>query len=216
MGMDMMMDDAEKKPEDAPEREYNHWIALPIALLAALIAGVGNFVLADIGYEEGIKTFYPQCISAAAIFFLYHFGAFLGSLFQGNNYFDPSNSAYYDEENAFDFVALLQPLLKAFLVFPIQVALLFSAVYGWYIDFNVGLVFAEYTAASIFFVSISFYAFYQQKITWLDAVGLSLIFIAIFEISIGGEYEREKEDEPETQANGEPIDHTEEHKDLAI
>ena len=60
--------------------------------------------------------------------------------------------------------------------------MLFSAVYGWYIDFNVGLVFAEYTAASIFFVVIAFYAFYQQRITWLDAVGLSLVFIATFEI----------------------------------
>ena len=94
--------------------------------------------------------------------------------------------------------------------------MLFSAVYGWYIDFNVGLVFAEYTAASIFFVVIAFYAFYQQRITWLDAVGLSLVFIATFEISIGGEYEREKEDEPEAGPDGEPIDHTEEHKDLFI
>lgn len=119
MGMDMMMDDPEKKPEEAAEKEYNHWLAIPVALLAAIVAGVGNFVLADIGYEEGIKTFYPQCISAAAIFLLYHLGGFLGSLFQGNNYFDPANSAYYDEENAFDFGALFQPLLKALLLFPV-------------------------------------------------------------------------------------------------
>jgi len=90
------------------------------------------------------------------------------------------------------------------------VSLLYAALFGWYINLNIGLVLSEYTAAAMFFVVIGFYAFYKQKITWLDAVGLSLIFIAVFDISIGGEWEREREepDEGPEDNEGKPIDRT--------
>lgn len=60
-----------------------------------------------------------------------------------------------------------------------------------------------------------FYASYGQKITVLDIIGLTLIVISVFDISIGGEWERERED-PRNGTDDEPIDRMEEHKDLAI
>jgi drug/metabolite transporter (DMT)-like permease len=60
-----------------------------------------------------------------------------------------------------------------------------------------------------------FYATYGQKITVLDIIGLTLIVISVFDISIGGEWERERED-PRNGTDDEPIDRMEEHKDLAI
>lgn len=49
----------------------------------------------------------------------------------------------------------------------------------------------------------------------LEIIGLSLIIISVFEIGIGGQWEREQED-PRKGTSDEPIDRTEEHKDLAI
>ena len=65
-----MMEEEQKKEEE--EDEYNHSIAYPCAIASAVFFGVGNFILILIGYEEGIKTFFPQCIGAIALFFLYH------------------------------------------------------------------------------------------------------------------------------------------------
>lgn len=100
-------------------------------------------------------------------------------------------------------------------MFPIAVSLLYAAIFGWAVGINIGLVFSEYTASAIFFVCTLFYAMYGQKITVLDMIGLTLIIISVFDISIGGEWEREKED-PRNGTNDEPIDRMEEHKDLAI
>jgi len=215
----MMMDDEKKSEEDKEEvNKYNYWIAYPLALTSAIFFGIGNFILADIGYEEGIKTFYPQCIAATIIYLGYHGSRFITTIISGESYFDPANSAYYDLEGAFDFGALIQPLLKALLLFPISVSLLYAYIFGWYIDINIGLITGEYTASAIFFVVLFFFAFYKQKITWLDVVGLVLILIAVADISIGGEWERENE-EPETGPEDNEhhqITHTEEHFDLAI
>ena len=52
-------DDAKKDLEEAGGRQFNHFIAYPLAFFGAIFFGVGNFILALIGYEEGIKTFYP-------------------------------------------------------------------------------------------------------------------------------------------------------------
>lgn len=216
---DMMMDDEKKSGEDKEEEnEYNHWIAYPLALTSAIFFGISNFILADIGYEEGIKTFYPQCIAATIIYIGYHGSRFVTAIISGQSYFDPADSAYFDLEGAFDFGAFIQPVLKALLLFPISVSLLYAYIFGWYININIGLITGEYTASAIFFVVIFFFAFYKQKITWLDIVGLVLILIAVLDISIGGEWERENE-EPETGPEDNEhfhIDRSEERFDLAI
>ena len=54
--------DKKKKGEEEPKEEedqYNHSIAYPCAITSAVFFGVGNFILILIGYEEGIKTFFP-------------------------------------------------------------------------------------------------------------------------------------------------------------
>lgn len=122
---------------------------------------------------------------------------------------------YNDEEGSYSFTRIMQPLIKAGFVFPILVSLLFAALFGWADGVNIGLIYSEYTAASIFFVILLFYASYNQKITVLEIIGLSLIIISVFEIGIGGQWEREQED-PRKGTSDEPIDRTEEHKDLAI
>merc|ERR1719329_1703399 len=106
MEADKMMEE-EKKSGEEPENEYNYWIAYPLSLLSAILFGVGNFILADVGYEEGIKTFYPQCIAAAILFVGYHGIRMIGTFLSGGSYFDPAESAYYDEAGAFDFGAFL-------------------------------------------------------------------------------------------------------------
>ena len=81
-------------------------LAYPLALAGAIFFGVGNFILALVGYEEGIKTFYPQCIGATILFLGYHGGAWIVNIFQGNSpmaYFSAENSAYYNEEALFTF-----------------------------------------------------------------------------------------------------------------
>ena len=90
----------EEAKEDA-EPEYNHSIAYPCAIASAVFFGVGNFILILIGYEEGIKTFFPQCISAFALFLLYHMFAWLVHLCREGgcmSYFSNANSAYWLDE----------------------------------------------------------------------------------------------------------------------
>ena len=106
-------------------------------------------------------------------------------------------------------------MIKAGFLFPIAVSLLYAALFGWAVGINIGLIFSEYTASAIFFVVTLFYATYGQKVTVLDIIGLTLIIISVFDIGIGGQWERENEDERKGTPD-EPIDRTEEHKDLAI
>jgi hypothetical protein len=99
----------EKKEDEEPE--YNHSIAYPCAILSALFFGVGNFILIMVGYEEGIKTFFPQCIAAAALFLLYHICAWLWHLCSEGgcmSHFTKERSAYWlDETNELSFWALM-------------------------------------------------------------------------------------------------------------
>jgi len=135
---------------------------------------------------------------------------------EDSSYFDKENSSYYDaEEGSYTLTRLIQPVIKAGIVFPIAVSLLYAALFGWAIGLNIGLIFSEYTASAIFFVCTLFYSIYGQKVTVLDIIGLSLIVISVFDISVLGEWEREKEDTRPDDPNA-PIDRTEEHKDLAI
>ena len=69
------------KAEDEANKVYNHSIAYPLALTGAIFFGVGNFILALVGYEEGIKTFYPQSIGAAILFLGYHGTMWITALF---------------------------------------------------------------------------------------------------------------------------------------
>ena len=50
---------AEEEVKDKAEREFNHFLAYPLAFIGAIFFGVGNFILAIVGYEEGIDTFFP-------------------------------------------------------------------------------------------------------------------------------------------------------------
>ena len=205
--------------EGEEEEEFNHWIAYPLAILSAVFFGVGNFILILIGYEEGMKTFYPQCIAAIALFLLYHSIAWLVSFCKEGSfaaYFSASNSGYRDEAGDFSFGAFLQPIIKAGLVFPNGVSLLFAALYGWAAGLNIGLVFSEYNASSIIFVILLFALTYDQRITILDWIAMALIVIAVFDISYLGNWERDKEQDDTLDPTDPPIDRTEEHKDLAI
>jgi len=96
--------------QEGEEPEYNHWIAYPLAIISAILFGVGNFILILIGYEEGMKTFYPQCIGAIFLFLLYHSIAWLVHFCKEGSfasYFSASNSAYRDEAGDFSFGAFI-------------------------------------------------------------------------------------------------------------
>jgi len=107
-------------------------------------------------------------------------------------------------------------VIKAALVFPNGVALLFAALYGWACGINIGLIFSEYNASSIIFVIVLFALTYNQAVSILDWVAMALIVIAVFDISYFGNWERDKEQDDAMGADDQPIDRTEEHKDLAI
>jgi len=185
----------EAKENDEPE--YNHSIAYPCAILSAVFFGIGNFILILIGYEEGIKTFFPQCIAAGALFLLYHTIAWLVHLCtEGGcmSYFSREHSAYWlDETDELSIWALFQPVIKATLIFPNAVALLFAALYGWACGINIGLIFSEYNASSIVFIIVLFALTYNQAVSWLDWVAMGLIVIAVFDLSYLGNWERDKE-----------------------
>jgi len=111
----------------------------------------------------------------------------------------------------------MQPIIKACFVFPQALTLVYAAIFGWAVGENIGLVFSEYTAAAMLFVFFLTYVTYGQKITTVDIIGLVIIILAVFDVTAGGEWEREKED-PRNGHADEPSadDRIEEHKDMAI
>ena len=84
-------------------------------------------------------------------------------------------------------------MIKAALLFPNGVALLFAALYGWACGINIGLIFSEYNASSIIFVIVLFALTYNQAVSILDWVAMALIVIAVFDISYFGNWERDKD-----------------------
>ena len=42
------------------------------ALITALSFGIGNWLLADVSAELGIKAIYPQCISCIGLWVIFH------------------------------------------------------------------------------------------------------------------------------------------------
>ena len=58
--------------ENQPEIKQNFCISISLAIAAALCFGTANFILATIGFDLGIKTFYPFCISSLILFLGYH------------------------------------------------------------------------------------------------------------------------------------------------
>lgn len=125
------------------------------------------------------------------------------------SHFSRRRSAYVvDETDEVSFWALLQPVIKAALVFPNGVALLFAALYGWACGINIGLIFSEYNASSIIFVIILFWITYSQSVSILDWIAMALIVISVFDITYLGNWERDKEEDDERDPNDPPIDRT--------
>lgn len=125
------------------------------------------------------------------------------------SHFSRRRSAYVvDETDEVSFWALLQPIIKAALVFPNGVALLFAALYGWACGINIGLIFSEYNASSIIFVIILFWITYSQSVSILDWIAMALIVISVFDITYLGNWERDKEQDDEMDPNDPPIDRT--------
>ena len=66
------------------------------ASLTAVWYGVGNYLLADLSKDLGLKALYPQCISCILLWLCYHLFLIAHFKFTSNGpYFTKANSNYY-------------------------------------------------------------------------------------------------------------------------